>query len=916
VYPRLCGRLALAGACVAAAGLPALEAQRPAAPPTRDIDIPFQQFVLKNGLTLIVHEDHKAPIVAVNIWYHVGSKNEKRGRTGFAHLFEHLMFNGSENYKGEYFTPFERAGATDQNGTTNEDRTNYFENVPTNALDMALWMESDRMGHLVGAIDQAKLDEQRGVVQNEKRQDENEPYGTVWEFLTPRLFPPNHPYSWTTIGSMEDLSSAKLEDVKEWFQTYYGPANAVLVIAGDVDPKVAREKVEHYFGDIPSGPPVGRQDAWIAKRTGSQRGVLQDRVPQARLYRVWNVPGWGSADGEYLGLLGRVLSAGKTSRLYKRLVYDDQIATDVAAYVDTREIGGLFVIQATARPGDDLTKVERAVNEEMARLLRTGPTPAELARVKTDFRADLIRGIERIGGFGGKSDVLAQGAVLSGRPDLYKVRLQRVASATTVDLQRVAKQWLADGDYTLEVRPFPNYQTATAGADRSKVPEPGAPPAAKFPDLERATLSNGLKIVLAERPSVPQVRFDLLLDAGFAADQSAEPGTANMTLAMLDEGTQRRTSLQISEELQRLGASLSAFSRLDYSSVTLDALKENLDPSLALFSDVVLNPSFPQRDFDRLKKQQLAAIEREKAEPFTMALRAFPELVYPTGHAYATPWSGTGTEESAAKITRADVAAFHRAWFKPNHATLIVVGATTMGEIRPKLERLFAAWKPGDIPAKNVKDVAPPATPAVYLIDRPGALQTVILAGNLAPPKNNPNEVPIEVMDALLGGNFDSRINMNLREDKHWSYGAGSFIRDARGQRPFVAYAPVQTDKTKESLVELAKELQGILKDRPVDSTELAQAKSSLTLTLPGEWETMAAVDATIRSIVTFGLDDRYFDTYPTKVRAVDSAQVPAAAAQVVHPNRLVWLIVGDRAKIEAGVRELNLGEVKIIQPT
>ena len=916
MYPRLCGRLALASACVAAAGLPALEAQRPAAPPTRDIDIPFQQFVLKNGLTLIVHEDHKAPIVAVNIWYHVGSKNEKRGRTGFAHLFEHLMFNGSENYKGEYFTPFERAGATDQNGTTNEDRTNYFENVPTNALDMALWMESDRMGHLVGAIDQAKLDEQRGVVQNEKRQDENEPYGTVWEFLTPRLFPPNHPYSWTTIGSMEDLSSAKLEDVKEWFQTYYGPANAVLVIAGDVDPKVAREKVEHYFGDIPPGPPVGRQDAWIAKRTGSQRGVLQDRVPQARLYRVWNVPGWGSADGEYLGLLGRVLSAGKTSRLYKRLVYDDQIATDVAAYVDTREIGGLFVIQATARPGDDLTKVERAVNEEMARLLRTGPTPAELARVKTDFRADLIRGIERIGGFGGKSDVLAQGAVFTGRPDLYKVRLQRVASATTVDLQRVAKQWLADGDYTLEVRPFPNYQTATAGADRSKVPEPGAPPAAKFPDLERATLSNGLKIVLAERPSVPQVRFDLLLDAGFAADQSAEPGTANMTLAMLDEGTQRRTSLQISEELQRLGASLAAFSRLDYSSVTLDALKENLDPSLALFSDVVLNPSFPQRDFDRLKKQQLAAIEREKAEPFTLALRAFPELVYPTGHAYATPWSGTGTEESAAKITRADVAAFHRAWFKPNHATLIVVGATTMGEIRPKLERLFAAWKPGDIPAKNVKDVAPPATPAVYLIDRPGALQTVILAGNLAPPKNNPNEVPIEVMDALLGGNFGSRINMNLREDKHWSYGAGSFIRDARGQRPFVAYAPVQTDKTKESLVELAKELQGILKDRPVDSTELAQAKSSLTLTLPGEWETMAAVDATIRSIVTFGLDDRYFDTYPTKVRAVDSAQVPAAAAQVVHPNRLVWLIVGDRAKIEAGVRELNLGEVKIIQPT
>ena len=681
MHPRLFGRLALVGACVAAGPLSALEAQRPAAPATRpEIDIPFQTFVLKNGLRLIVHEDHKAPIVAVNVWYHVGSKNEKPGRTGFAHLFEHLMFNGSENYKGEFFTPFQQAGATDQNGTTNEDRTNYFENVPRNALDLALWMESDRMGHLLGAIDQAKLDEQRGVVQNEKREGENEPYGTVWEFLTPRLFPPNHPYSWTTIGSMEDLNAAKLDDVKEWFQTYYGPANAVLVIAGDVDPTTAREKAEHYFGDIPSGPPVGRQGAWVARRTGSQRGVLQDRVPQARLYQVWNVPGWGTAESEFLNLVAQVLSEGKTSRLYRRLVYDEQIATGVAASLEAREIGGLFVIQATARPGDDLAKVERAVNEELARFLRTGPTPAELARAKTDYQAGFVRGIERIGGFGGKSDVLAQGAVFAGRADFYRTRLARVASATPADLLRTARQWLGDGDYTLEVRPFPGYQTASTGADRSKVPEPGALPDAKFPALERATLSNGLKLVVAERPSIPQVRFDLVLDAGFAADQSAEPGTANMTLGMLDEGTRRRTSLQISEELQRLGADLSAFSRLDYSSVALEALSEHLDASLDLFADIVLHPSFPQRDFDRLKKQQLAAIEREKAEPFSMALRAFPQLVYGTGHAYATPWSGTGTEESAARITRDAVATFHRDWFKPNHATLIVVGATTMNQ--------------------------------------------------------------------------------------------------------------------------------------------------------------------------------------------------------------------------------------------
>ena len=917
MHPGLISRLALAG--VLAAGVaPAAKAQRTAGTPTgreAPIDIPFQKFVLKNGLTLIVHEDHKAPIVAVNIWYHVGSKNERPGRTGFAHLFEHLMFNGSENHKGEFFTPFEQAGVTDQNGTTSNDRTNYFENIPTNALDMALWMESDRMGHLLGAIDQAKLDEQRGVVQNEKREGENEPYGKVEDFLTPRVYPPNHPYSWTVIGSMEDLNAAKLEDVKEWFQTYYGPANAVLVVAGDVTPEAAREKVEHYFGDIPSGPPVARQGPWTAKRTGSQRGVMQDRVPQARLYKVWNIPDVNAADNDYLLLVSNVLSAGKTSRLYKRLVYDEQIATNVSADIDRREIAGQFTIQATARPGDDLTKVERAVDEELARFLRTGPTPAELARAKTQYRAAFVRGIERIGGFGGKSDILAQGEVFSGRPDAYKARLARIAAATPADLQAAAKRWLADGDYTLEVRPFPSYETAATGADRSKLPPTGTPPSAKFPELERATLSNGLKLVLARRPSIPQVRLDLVFDAGFAADQSGLPGTANMTLAMLDEGTTTRSSLQISDELRRLGANLGTFSRLDYSSVSLEALTENLDPSLDLFADVVLHPSFPAADFDRLKKQQLAAIRREKAEPVSMAFRTLPGLLYGEGHAYATPWTGTGTEESAARITRSDVQKFHEAWFKPNHATLIVTGATTMAEIRPKLERMLAGWKPGDIPVKNVREVALPPKPTVYLIDRPGALQSVVLAGNLAPPKNNPNEVAIDVMNTILGGEFGSRINMNLREDKHWAYGAFSFIRDARGQRPFVAYAPVQTDKTKEAIVEMAKELRGIIKDRPITEEEAAKAKASLTLSLPGEWETMAAVAGTVRSITTFGLDDRYYDTYPAKVRALTLEQIPAAAVEVVHPDQLVWVIVGDRAKIEAGVRELSLGELKVIEP-
>ena len=898
---------------VAVSSTALLQAQAPAAAAKSRIEIPYQRFVLPNGLTLIVHEDHKAPIVAVNVWYHVGSKNEKPGRTGFAHLFEHLMFNGTENYDKDFFGPMEQAGATDMNGTTNEDRTNYFQNVPTNAVDLVLWMESDRMGHLTGAISQPKLDEQRGVVQNEKRQGENEPYGKVWDFLTPKLYPANHPYSWTVIGSMEDLDAAKLDDVKNWFRAYYGAANAVIVVAGDIDAQTAKQKVEKYFGDIPAGPPVARQQAWVAKRTGSQRGIMQDRVPQARIYKVWNIPGWGTADADYLSLASDVLSSGKSSRLYKRLVYDEQLATDVSASLDRREIGGLLSVEATARPGVDLGRVEKAVDEELARFLAGGPTPVELRRVKTQYRAAFVRGVERIGGFGGKSDVLAQGEVFAGRPDFYQVQLDRVERASPAQILSSARRWLSDGVYNLEVHPYPEFQAAQEGADRSKLPEPATPPGAKFPELEREALSNGLKIVLARRAAISQVRFDLLLDAGFAADQSAIPGTASLAMTMLDEGTARRSSLEISDQLAQLGANLGTGSKLDVSSVSLEALKENLDASLDIYADVILNPTFPRPDFERLKKQRLAQIQQEKADPVGLALRIFPGLLYGADHAYANPWTGSGTEESTARIKRDDLVRFHQTWFKPNHATLVVVGATTMAEIKPKLERLFASWKPGNVPAKNIATVGQQQRPVVYLIDRPGSLQSVIIAGHIAPPKANPKEVTIETMNGVLGGDFSSRVNMNLREDKHWAYGAYTFFRDARGQRPFLAYAPVQTDKTKEAVIELDKELRGIVKDRPVQPAELARAQASLTLTLPGSWETMAALAGSIGNIVTFGLDDRYYDTFADKVRAQTVQSVTAVAGEVLHPDQLVWVVVGDRSKVEPGLRELKLGEIKLI---
>ncbi|MCU0453077.1 MAG: insulinase family protein [Bacteroidetes bacterium] len=878
-----------------------------------DVDIPYKKFTLKNGLTLLVHEDHKAPIVAVNVWYHVGSKNEKPGKSGFAHLFEHLMFNGSENFNDDYFQVLERLGATDLNGTTNEDRTNYFQNVPTSAVDVALWMESDRMGHLLGAITQSKLDEQRGVVQNEKRQGENEPYGITEELITKSVWPQGHPYSWTVIGSMEDLNAASLDDVKEWFRSYYGTANAVLVVAGDIDAQVAYEKVIRYFGDIASGPPVARHQQWVAKRTGSQRQVTQDRVPQARIYKVWNVPAWGTEDHDMLNLTANIMASGKTSRLYKKLVYDKQIATNVSAFIDSREIASLFYIMVTVKPGEDLAKAEQMVDEELAALLKSGPAEKEVQRVRTQYVANFVRGVERIGGFGGKSDILAMSQTYAGDPEHYKTTLQRVQTATPASIQAAAKTWLSDGVYTLEVHPFPKLAAAPVDSSvRKQLPTAGEPPKATFPAVQRATLSNGVKVILAEVPSIPMVNLSMRFDAGYAADQFAAPGTASMTLNMMDEGTKKRSALQISEDVALLGAGLGTGSDLDMSAVSLSTLTSTLDEALDIWADVILNPSFPAEELDRQQKQTLAQIQREKATPIQMALRVFPQFLYGAGHAYSVPFTGSGTEAAVSAMKREDLVKFHETWIRPNNATLVVVGKTTLAEIQPKLEKLFKGWKPGTVPAKNVAGVGL-SKQTVYIMDKPGAQQSVILAGHVAPPQNNPNEIAIDMMNTALGGSFTARINMNLRENKHWSYGAQSLMWAARGQRPFIVYAPVQTDKTKESMQEIARELNDVLESRPVNEDEWKKVRESKILELPGSWETMNAIAGSINEIVRFGYADTYFQTYADRVRGASLAQLNDAAKQVVKPSAVVWVVVGDRAKIEKSVRDLGYGEVKFL---
>jgi len=902
------------------------------------VDIAYDTFTLPNGLRVVVHTDRKAPIVAVNIWYHVGSKDEPAGRSGFAHLFEHLMFQASENHKGEFFDPFRAVGATDQNGTTNTDRTNYFQNVPTTALDMALWMESDRMGHLLGAVDQAALDEQRGVVQNEKRQGENQPYGQVWEKLTRAMYPASHPYGHSVIGSMNDLNAASLDDVKTWFRTWYGPNNAVLVLAGDIDLATAKEKVAKYFGDIPAGPTMAQPAVDVAPRAASTREVMQDKVPQARVYRLWNVPQTGTVDIDRLNVLAFVLGGSKSSRLDARLLHGDKLVDNISAGAWASQLGSNFGIVATVKQGVDPAKVEAIIDEEIRKLVAEGPSADELDRAKTVIRAGFIRGVERIGGFGGKADVLAECTVYESDPGCFRTALANYAATSADDVKAVGAKWLGAGSHTLVVEPGERtplaeapaatpkpftppkadakYTTTPGTVDRSLgVPQTTSFPELKFPELQRATLKNGSTLILAERHDIPVVQVSYEFNGGYSADRGDRTGLASFTMGILDEGAGGVGSLEFANKAEALGANLGAGASLDGGNAYLSALKENLDPSLALFADMLRRPNFDQAEVDRIKASWIAGIKQEKAQPQALAARVVPGLLYGAGHPYAAPATGSGDEASIAALTRDDLVAFHREWVRPESATVIVVGDTTLAEIVPLLNRHLGDWK-GTGKARApvaVPEVALPSSPRVFLIDQPGAVQANLYAAQLAPSTKDAGATALEMANGVIGGDFTARLNMNLREDKHWSYGARSALGGALGQRRWTASAPVQIDKTGESITEMRREIAEFASgERPATEAEVTRVKNIQTLSLPGAYETAWSVMSTIGGIVRYGRPDDYVFKRKAEVEAMTPAQV-AEAAKTIAPGALTWIVVGDLKQTEAPVRALNLGEVKVL---
>jgi zinc protease len=903
--------LAFAVALAFTAPLPLLAAPAAAAADLKPYAVAYKKFVLQNGLTLIVHTDHSVPVVAVNTWYHVGSRNEKRGKTGFAHLFEHFFFNGSENYPHGFREAMDDLGANNRNGTTNTDRTNFFEDVPVSALERTLYLEADRMGFLGNYISKEMLERERGVVQNEKRLGENQPYGKVYLEQVAKMYPYSHPYSWSPIGSMEDLAAASLEDVKEWYRTYYGPNNAVLSLAGDITPERALELVNKYFGSIPPGPALPRAETWIPVLDRNIRDEMEDAAPQVRVYRSYHGPAWKDLDLQTLQLAGGVLAGSRSARLEKRLVYERAMATSVSAGADGSELGGTFDIVVTLKPGVNPTDVEREIDLVLNELLAKGPTAEELVRVKASGLARIARGLERLGGMGGRSDVLAESMTYGGSPDAYMAQLERWAKATPADVKAVAGKWLKANHYTMTVKPFAKLSATKSDLNRKLLPALGDAPDVKFPDMQRTRLSNGLNVVLLERHSAPIVNVALTLDAGGASDTADKAGLASLTLDLLDKGSKQRNAFQMSDALESLGARLLTSTSSDLSTVRLQATAANLAPSLQLLAEAALTPTFPEDQVTLARTRRVSAIGQDKAQPSSLAMRVMPALLYGADHPYGRP--ATGFEKTVASLTRDDLVKWHATWFKPGSATIVVTGDTTLEKLKPMLEAAFGKWQAGSAPVKQLPLAPATQGKRIFLIDKPDAPQSNIVTAHLSQLQGQPEDLAMEPVMQNFGGMATSRLNRNLRLDKHWSYGTTGQLSGQRGQRSFFVLAPVQTDKTRESMLEVAKEVQGIAGARPIQGDEYRNIMRNMTSRLAGRFETINALESAALTSINYRLPDDYWAKYAGNVRALSEPQLAGAAAKFIKPDETIWIVVGDLRKIEAPIRSLNWGEVTIL---
>ncbi|MEO6808051.1 MAG: pitrilysin family protein [Isosphaeraceae bacterium] len=885
-----------------------------------------ETYTLPNGMEVILHEDHTTPVVGVNLWYKVGSKNEKAGRTGFAHLFEHLMFQGSKHHDNEYFGPIEKLGAQ-INGSTSTDRTNYYETLPTNGLELALWLESDRLGFLVPALSQAKLDNQRDVVKNERRQRvDNVPYGQSMEKMLEAMYPPDHPYHHSVIGSMADLSAASLADVSAFFRTYYSPNNASLCLAGDFKPDEAKVLIAKYFGPIPKGPDVAKLTPNVPKLESSKHITMTDRVALGRAWLAWPSVERGHKDEAALDVLSEILGQlDKENRLFRALMYDKQLASSVVAYHSCSALAGTFNVSITGRPDQSLDDLVAIADREIERLKTEGPTDLEVAKSQTSQESGLIIGLQSATR---KADFLNQYNVEFGDPTAYKDELKRLFEVTPADVKRVANQYLGAHRVRLDVNPGPPTERAPeAEVDRSKqepidspkvvevkdsfdrsvMPTPGPNPEFSPPPVVRRKLSNGLEVLIAERHELPILTLNLVAKGGDNLDPGGKAGLAELTADLLTEGTKSRDSLELAGELSEIGASLNANSLNEASTLGLTTLTKHEKKAIELFTDVLLHPAFPEKEMERLRKQKLSALLHRADSAPSIAAVVFPKILYGETH----PYGHIDTIKTVTGLTLDDVKSFYKTIFLPNNASLIVVGDTTPEKITSQLEEALKAWKPGDAPSLEYPE--PPPTPkevTVYLVDKPAAAQSVLSVGQVGVPRSTPDYFPLSVMNATLGGQFSSRINLNLREDKGYTYGARSHFAFRIGPGPFEAGGSVQTAVTKEALIELMKEIKDITGPRPVTDAELDFAKDRIIKGFPSKFETTSSLAGTLAELVLYTLPDDYFANYQAKIEAVAKADVSRVATKYLDPDHMVILIVGDRARVEPALKTLPYAKV------
>ncbi len=869
----------------------------------------YQRAVLDNGLTVILHQDRKVPHVAVNVWYLVGSKNERPGKTGLAHLFEHLMFEGSLHHDGEYFAPLEDVGATQINGTTSRDRTNYFQTVPVHALDLALWLESDRMGYFLEAFTEEKLEEQRSVVLNEMRQGYNQPYGKLWKVIAESTYPIGHPYSWPVIGHEADVEGVTMDDARNWFQTYYGPTNAVLSLAGDIDFDDALKRVERYFGAIAPGEPIVAPGIWTAERSESRSMRMQERVPQAKLTCLWNIPAITDPEFSALSYCASVLASGRSSVLFRRLVHQDQLVTDIHASLRPGVIGSNFVVQADARPGVELDQVYRAIEEELLAAANNSLDADQLERTQTQVRSGMLSRMQRVGGLSGKANTLASGQAFFGQPDIVLEQMAQGMALTTEDLHQGMARWLVEqgslrGVLRLDTVPFEATSASIETADnlevdRSHHPQLAEPQPTVHPAIEQRTLDNGAQLLHIHRPDLPLVQIAITLPGGFASDLSSISGTASMTASALAEGTQNKDAFAISDQVRSLGARLSIGAHLDGTALSITALEDKLQPTLDLASELVAQATFPQEGVDRLREELRADIAQEQATPGHLAQRLLPKILFGSGHPYAIPFTGSGTEADLENITRQRLEEHRDQWYIGSQAKIAVAGSIDVEDISARLQAMLNSWPTGAVATPEVDALANPA-PGITFVERPGSEQALIFGGILAPAIDPERTAPLEIFNSAFGGSFTSRINTNLREDKAWTYGAHSTIVQTRGLRPFLVYTEVDREHALDAILELKRELSEIRGPRPVDRHELERTRSNLLLSLPATWETLGAATHVLSDLLTYDLPVSTLDHYVESLRRTTLADVAQAIESWTDPRQMVWVVVGD-----AGVGEM-----------